>query len=72
MSQSTMLLSELSAEAFASLGVNQVAYVRPVEENGVGVFAVHAADGTRLSVLPEVAVAFAAIVQNDMQPLSLH
>lgn len=72
MTQTNMLLSRLSPEAFAALGVNQVAYVRPVEENGVGVFAIHAADGTRLSVLPEVAVAFAAIVQNDMQPLSLH
>jgi hypothetical protein len=63
--------------AFAALGVQQIAYVKPVsaEEEATGLghgFAIHAADGTPLTVMQSREAAMAAIVQNDMQPLSVH
>lgn len=70
--KATAILRQLSPQDFAAFGVDHVAYVRPVTVNGVGAFSVHAADGTPLTVLPKLDVAFAAIRQNDMEPLSLH
>jgi len=65
-------LRQLSTQDFASFGLDHVAYVRRVEVEGVPGFSIHAADGTPLSVLPERDVAFAAVRQNDMEPLSVH
>ncbi|AWK87731.1 DUF1150 family protein [Azospirillum thermophilum] len=65
-------LRQLSPQDFAAFGVDHVAYVRPVTVNGVTAFSIHAADGTPLTVLPKQDVAFAAVRQNDMEPLSVH
>lgn len=70
--KATAMLRQLSPQDFAAFGVDHVAYVRPVTIEGVDAFSVHAADGTPLTVLPKRDVAFAAIRQNDMEPLSLH
>lgn len=65
-------MRHLSAEDFAAFGVDLVAYVKPVVVNGVTAFAVHAADGTPLTVLPNREVASAAVRQNDLEPMSVH
>ncbi|CAO3351611.1 DUF1150 family protein [Azospirillum sp. 11R-A] len=65
-------LRQLSTQDFASFGLGDVAYVRPVEMDGAAAFAIHAADGTPLSVVADRELAFAAIVQNDMEPVSVH
>lgn len=65
-------LRQLSTQDFAAFGVDHVAYIRPVDVEGVAAFSIHAADGTPLSVLPQRDVAFAAVRQNDMEPLSVH
>ena len=65
-------LRQLSTQDFASFGVDHLAYIRPVEVEGVAAFSIHAADGTPLSVLPQRDIAFAAVRQNDMEPLSVH
>jgi hypothetical protein len=52
--------------------VNQVAYIKPVEENGQHAFAVHAADGTRLAVIADREAAFAAVRSHDLEPVSVH
>jgi len=62
---------------FAALGVQQIAYVKPVtpEEEATGLahgYAIHAADGTPLTVMQSREAAMAAIVQNEMEPLSVH
>jgi len=54
------------------LGLDEIAYVRSVVENGQRMFAVHAADGTRLGILPTRETALGAIVQNDLEPVALH
>jgi len=66
---SPTLVRHLSAEDF---GVNHLAYVKPVLVNGVAAFAIHAADGTQLTVLPDRDVASAAVRQNDLEPMSVH
>jgi hypothetical protein len=66
------LLRQLSPQDFATFGVDHLAYVRPIQVDGAPAFSIHAADGAQLSVLPQREVAFAAIRQNDMEPMSVH
>ena len=40
--------------------------------DGVSAFAVHAADGTQVTVLPNREVALATVRQHDLEPLSVH
>jgi hypothetical protein len=65
-------IRHLSAEQLASLGVSHIAYVKPVVMNGQQGFAIHAADGTPMAVTGDRNVAFAAVLQHEMQPLSVH
>jgi len=63
----------MTAAALAHFGLEQVAYVKPITlENGETAFAIHAADGQEVAVLAERAVAFAAVRQNDLEPVSVH
>ncbi|MGQ9365521.1 DUF1150 family protein [Azospirillum sp. ST 5-10] len=72
MNTATQTLHLLSAEDFAAFGVDHVAYIKRVEADGAVTFAVHAADGTPLTVLPDRDIAFAAVRQHDMEPVSVH
>ena len=65
-------MRQLSSRELVMLGMNDVAYVRPVIEDGAEVFAVHAADGTRMALIPNRDLAFAVVRQNDMEPVSVH
>lgn len=72
MNTAANILRHLSAQDFAAFGVDNLAYVKPVTLHGSTSFSIHAADGTPLTVMPERTVAFAAVRQNDMEPLSVH
>lgn len=72
MDTTATLLRQLSPKDFVAFGVDHVAYVKTVQVNGSTAFAIHAADGSPLSVLPGREVAFAAVRQNDMEPMSVH
>ncbi len=62
----------ISAEQLASLGVGEIAFVKPVmTEAGPG-FAIHAADGTPLALAANALLAAAAIIQNEMMPNLVH
>ncbi len=65
-------IRHLSAEQLAQLGVSQIAYVKPVTVNGQHGFAIHAADGTPMAMAGDRDVAMAAILQQEMHPLSVH
>lgn len=65
-------IRHISAREFAALGIQDVAYVKPVLVNDVVGYAVHAADGTQIAVLPDRNVAFATVRQHDLEPLSVH
>ena len=62
----------ISAQDFMALGLDDLAYVRAMEIDGQTVFAVHAADGRQLAVLPSREVAFSTVLKNDMTPVSVH
>ncbi|MBI3453493.1 MAG: DUF1150 family protein [Rhodospirillales bacterium] len=65
--------NQMSVQDFAALGVQDVAYVKPVVMAGDAVrFAIHAADGTPVAVLDNREVAFAAVRQHGLEPVSLH
>lgn len=73
MNDSTLAqLRQISNQDFATFGLGHVAYIRPVEVEGSTAFSVHAADGTPLSVMADRETAFAAVLQNDMEPVSVH
>ena len=62
----------LSEGALAMLGMPLIAYVKPVTIDGHTAYEVHAADGSRLAVLPTSEAAIGAAIQNDLEVLSLH
>jgi len=67
-------LRQLSSQGLASLGLSHIAYVRPiqVDDEGEGGYAIHAADGTRLAIASELMLAYGAILEQDMRPVSVH
>ena len=62
----------LSARAFKALGIEEIAYVKPIVNDTGSTYAIHAADGTRLAIVEDRLVAFATIRRNDLEPASLH
>ena len=67
-----MDIRHISAEQLAQLGMQQIAYVKPVVLNGEHGFAIHAADGTPMAVAGNREVAIAAIMQHEMVPAQVH
>jgi len=61
----------LSPRAFKALGIEEIAYVKPVIESTGSTYEIHAADGTRLAVVEDRLVAFAMIRRHDLEPASL-
>jgi hypothetical protein len=62
----------MTATDLARLGMNFVAYVKPVLVEDETRFAICAADGTQMGLAPNRDVAFAAIRQHELEPLSVH
>jgi len=66
-------MTPMSLQDFTLLGMHQIAYVKPVDVDGMTVFTIHAADGTQIASIPNARdVAFAAVRQHDLEPLSVH
>ena len=65
-------IRHMSSRELALFGMQDLAYVKPVLVNGVTVFAVHAADGTQIAVMPDREIARATVRQHDLEPLSVH
>jgi len=65
-------IRNISSRELAVFGMQDLAYVKPVVVNGVTAFAVHAADGAQVAVLPDREIALATIRQHDLEPLSVH
>ena len=59
-------IRHISTEQLAQLGLQQIAYVKPVVVNGAAAFAIHAADGTPMAIAGDRDVAIAAIQQHEM------
>ena len=65
-------IRHMSSRELALFGMQDLAYVKQVVINGVSAFAVHAADGTQITVLPDREIALATLRQHDLEPLSVH
>jgi hypothetical protein len=64
-------LYELSDQDFALIGMQHLAYIKPTVVNGVTGFSIHAADGTQIGMAPSRDIAFAAVKQHELEPVSL-
>ncbi len=69
--QGRQVLRSLSSSAFLSLGVNQIAYIRPINVTHQTAYALYAADGSRLAVIETLEGAVIAARQNDLDPVTL-
>lgn len=65
-------IGELSPQDFLMLGINDIAYVKKERREGREVFVIHSADGNSITALDNHDVAFAAVRQNGLEPLSVH
>jgi len=65
-------IAQISTQDLMILGLQEVAYVKPVVIDGQAAYAVHAADGREVAIMPSRDVALAAVRQNDLEPLSVH
>jgi hypothetical protein len=70
--QEVVRLTTCSEKEFAYWGVTDFAYIRRITVDGRPAMAVHAANGTQLAVLETLAAAQVAVLQNEMEPLSVH
>jgi hypothetical protein len=62
----------MSVRDLAGWGMQDVAYIKRVVVDGTEGWAIHAADGATIGMAHERAVAFAAVRQHDLEPLSVH
>lgn len=65
----TVTLEELM---MAMVGVETMAYIKPVSDGNEPGFAVFAADGTQLAVFATEEGAYYTARQNNLDPVSLH
>jgi hypothetical protein len=65
-------IHHISAAELASLGMEEIAFVKPVMTDKGPAFAIHAADGTPMAIASDSILAQAAIIQHDMQPSLVH
>lgn len=66
------VIQNLPPQVFSNLGVDQIAYVRPVEENEHQFFAVHAANGQEMMVFDNPIEATDFIRMNNLYPITVH
>ncbi len=65
-------IHHISVSQLASLGLEEIAFVKPVMTENGPAFAIHAADGTPMAIASNAPLAAAAIIQNDMLPSLVH
>lgn len=65
-------LRTISPKDFAVMGMDDIAYVKPIRVKGGTAHAVHAADGARIGVFDDRELAFAVVLQHDLEPVSAH
>lgn len=68
----TSLSDAQALGAFSSLGLSSTAYVKADVLDGEHVWTIHQADGTRVGIAPSRELAFAAIREHDLVPVSVH
>ncbi len=62
----------MSVGDLAAWGGDFIAYLKPVDLDGRTVFIIHAADGREIGMASTRNEAIVAVMQNDMEPASVH
>jgi hypothetical protein len=62
----------LSTRDFAALGIQAVAYITASARDGQAVYVIHTADGKSVGEAASRDLAFAAIRQHGLEPVSSH
>lgn len=65
-------LRHISPSDLAALGIQDVGYIVPAVIDGSAAYAVFAADGTQIGVLPSREAALAAMRDNGLEPVNVH
>ena len=65
-------LRNITQLEFATLGMHDVAYIKPKVIDGYISYAICTADGKEVAVEETRDVAFATVRQHDLEPLSVH
>lgn len=66
------ILKNITKQELLGLGVHDVAYIRPIMVEGREQYAIHAADGTELSIMESINTALGTIIQNDLEAVTVH
>jgi hypothetical protein len=69
---SSEILKKLTSRDFLTLGIHDIAYVKPVIVENRTAYAIHAADGTPLSVMGDMSAAVGLILNNELECVTLH
>jgi hypothetical protein len=72
MMNTSLNFRHLSQGDLAALGVQDLAFVKQIVVNDETAYAVHAADGTQMALMTDRDIAFAAIRQHGLEPVSVH
>lgn len=65
-------LRRLSPKDFKVMGLNEMAYIKQIKVDGHDAFAVHAADGTPLTVNDTKETALGSLFHNELNAVSIH
>ena len=65
-------IRQISSTELEILGMDKIAFIKPVITENGRVFAIHAADGTPMAIASTASLAAAAIIQNEMLPTLVH
>ena len=67
---------ELNGEIYAGeliyLGLDEIAYIKPIVEDGEDIYGIFAADGEQIGMAPEFELARAMTIQSDLYPVNVH
>ena len=66
------LVGGFSSGDLIYLGLDEIAYVKKIVDDGENIFGIFAADGEKIGMAPEFELARAMVIQNDLYPVNVH
>lgn len=67
-----LMLKGISDQDFLTFGIHDFAYIRRTRVENDVTYMIHAADGRPISAMDDKSSALAAILRNDLEPITLH
>ncbi len=66
------VLKNLSVQDFKNFGLQQIAYIRAIQDGDDINYSVHSADGKKLSVMDSLDEAIITTRQGNLEPVTVH